>query len=225
VPAASLTSSITSAIGNHGIYAVFTLMMVGAVLPIGSELVMVYGGALASGAFASQHVAVFGSQVDTPFWAWLAVVVAGILGNLAGALIGWAIGWYGGRPFLLRRGRWLHVSEERLDRGHAWFERFGTAAVPLGFVLPFVRSFVAIPAGIARMPLAHFIGLAAIGVSVFCAATAAGGWALGSSYESLSGGLRYVDVAVVALLAVGVVYLVVRWRRRRSTTIESRVSP
>jgi membrane protein DedA with SNARE-associated domain len=221
VPVASLSSSITSAIGNHGLYAVFGLMALGAILPVGSELVMIYAGAVASGAFASQHVVLFGSRVSTPFWAYLAIVTAGVAGSVVGAGVGWAIGALGGRPFLLRYGRFLHVTEARLDRAERWFDGRGRAAVPLGFALPLVRSFVAIPAGIIRMPLWHFLPLAALGSAVFAFALAGAGWALGDSYRSFRDAFKYVDVAVLVLATALVVYLIVRWRRHRSTTIRS----
>jgi membrane protein DedA with SNARE-associated domain len=208
VPVASLTSSVTSAIGNHGLYAVFGLMALGAVLPVGSELVMIYGGAVASGAFASQHVAFFGTKITTPAAAYAAIVAAGVAGNLLGALFGWTIGYVGGRPFLLRFGKYIHVSEEKLDRVEGWFTRYGSAAVPVGFALPLVRSFVAIPAGIARVPLVRFLVLAAIGSLAFCLGMAAGGWALGSSYRHFRHAFVYVDYAIVAGAVLLVAYLI-----------------
>jgi predicted metal-binding membrane protein len=89
---AGLTSSLTSLIGNHGIYAVFLLMAIDAVLPAASELVMVYAGALAAGAFAGQHVDVFGARSSTPACAYGATALAGTLGSLGGSIAGWAIG-------------------------------------------------------------------------------------------------------------------------------------
>ena len=85
---ASVSGSLTSFIGNHGLYAVFGLMAIDAVFPAASELVMVYAGALAAGAFASQHVTLFGSRVTTPFWAFLAMALAGTIGYLVGAIAG-----------------------------------------------------------------------------------------------------------------------------------------
>src|SRR6059058_1192960 len=99
---ASVSGSITSFVGDHGLYAVFALMAVDAVFPAASELVMLYAGALAAGGFASQHVTLFGSRVTTPFWAFLAMALAGTIGYLVGSLAGWAIGAYGGRPLLER---------------------------------------------------------------------------------------------------------------------------
>src|SRR4051812_27812716 len=95
-PVASLTSSVTSFIGDYGLYAVFLLMVVDAVLPAASELVMLYAGALAAGAFSGQDVVLFGERIDSHFWAYVAMSLAGVLGNTVGSLIGWGIGAYGG---------------------------------------------------------------------------------------------------------------------------------
>src|SRR5712691_3866453 len=100
---ASLTHSITTAIGNHGVYAVFGLMALDAVFPAASELVMVYAGALAAGAFAGQHVTLFGSRISSHFGAYVVMALAGTTGYLVGAIVGWAIGVAGGRPLLERR--------------------------------------------------------------------------------------------------------------------------
>src|SRR5206468_1222695 len=104
-------------------------MAIDAVLPAASELVMVYAGALAAGAFASQHVTLFGSRIGSGFWAYVAMALAGTLGYLLGALVGWAIGRYGGRPLLERRGRFLHLSPARLERAERWFDRWDDWAV------------------------------------------------------------------------------------------------
>jgi len=150
---ASVTGSITSAIGNWGLYAVFLLMLLDAVFPALSELVMVYAGAIASGAIAGQSVTLFGHTISTPAWAFVTMALSGTIGYTVGAVIGWGIGIYGGRPLLERRGRWFHLGPERLERAECWFERFGDAAVFLGRLTPVVRSFCSIPAGVFRMPL------------------------------------------------------------------------
>jgi membrane protein DedA with SNARE-associated domain len=216
----SLTGSVTSFVGDHGLYAVFLLMLAAAVLPTASELVMLYAGALASGAFASAHVTAIGHRIDTPVWAYLAVTLTGVLANTLGAIGGWVIGSLGGRPFLERHGRWLHVNAEKLARAERTYHERGALAVPIGFALPVVRSFVAIPAGIVRIELRRFVPLALVGTAVFCFAIAGLGWAVGSSYERIHGDLRYVDVAVVVLAVVAVALLV--GRRRRSTRLARR---
>jgi len=214
---ASITGSITSAIGNHGVYAVFGLLVLAAVLPAASELVMLYAGALAAGAFAGAHVVLFGDTIRSHGAAYLAIVVAAVLGNLVGASVGWLIGDYGGRPLLEKHGRVIHVTPAKLDRAERWFDRNGSLAVVLGFATPVVRSFVAIPAGIARVPFVRFLVLAAIGCSAFCFALAGVGWAVGSSYESVR---RYVDYVVVAGIVLVIVVLVVR--RLRSSRLRRR---
>src|SRR5579884_2664549 len=127
MPVASLTHSITHFVGANGIYAVFVLMAVDAVFPAASELVMVYGGALASGAL--------GHRVDVLGWhttgagAYVSVVVAALIGYQLGAVVGWWIGERGGRPFLERRGRWFHLDAARLERAERWFARWDAWAV------------------------------------------------------------------------------------------------
>ena len=220
MPLASLTSSITTAIGDHGLYAVFALMLIDAVFPTASELVMVYAGAVASGAFVSQHVVLFGWHVPYGFWAFVAMAVAGTVGYVIGSLIGWAIGFYGGRPFLERRGRWLHLSKDKLDRADAWFEHHGDSAVLIGRVTPVVRSFISIPAGIARMDLRRYTLLTLPGSAAWAFALAGAGWGLGRSYETFHKDFRFVDYAVAAAVLIVAALLLARWRRGRSTTIE-----
>src|SRR4051794_11403774 len=121
---ASSLAGVISLLAHHGVLAVFVLMAVDAVFPAASELVMVYGGALASGALAHQlHFA--GSPVDSNLVAYLLIATAGTLGYLVGAIGGWAIGLYGGRPFLERHGRWFHLGHDRLERAERWFGRWG----------------------------------------------------------------------------------------------------
>ena len=92
MPLASLSGSITSAVGNHGIYAVFGLLVVAAVVPVASELVMLYAGAVAGGAFAGVAVHVFGTTVHSHVWGYVWMALAGMLGNVLGAAAGWALG-------------------------------------------------------------------------------------------------------------------------------------
>jgi membrane protein DedA with SNARE-associated domain len=205
---------MTTLIGNHGLYAVFLLMLIDAVLPAASELVMLYAGALVAGAFAGQNVVLFGSRIDSHFWGFVAMSLAGVVGNTIGSVIGWAIGFYGGRPLLERRGRWLHLGPENLDRAERWFARWGDWAVFLGRVTPVVRSFVSIPAGVAKMPLGRFTVLTALGCVPWCFGIAGAGWALGSRYERFHHDFRYVDIAVLVFLVLFAVWFFVHRRRR-----------
>ena len=105
------------------------LMALDAIFPAASELVMLYAGAIAAGAFGSQGVRSFGVHFAPGVGALLVMALAGTLGYLVGALIGWAIGRYGGRPLLERHGRWFHLSPAKLDRAEAWFDRWGNLGV------------------------------------------------------------------------------------------------
>lgn len=216
----AITDALTELIGDHGIYAVFVLMFVDALLPAASELVMVYAGAVAAGAFAGQSVVLLGEPIESNFWAYVAMASAGALGYILGSIAGWAIGYYGGRPFVERRGRWLHVTPHTLDRAEAWFDRFGDWAVAIGRVTPVVRSFIAIPAGVFRMPLGRYTLLTIPGSVLWAFAFAGAGWAAGSQWEDFHHSFRYAEyvvaAAVLVLIAAGV------WRHRRGARIDGR---
>jgi membrane protein DedA with SNARE-associated domain len=211
---ASISGSLESLIGNHGLYAVFGLMLIDAVLPAASELVMVYGGALAAGAFSGQHVVLFGERLDSGFESYLAIALAGTIGYTLGGIGGWAIGLYGGRPLVERRGRWLHIDEQKLERADRWFERFGDAAVFIGRLTPVVRSFVAIAAGVVRMRFWPYTIFTLLGSAVWCFGLAGAGWGLGSSWEKFHHGFRFADYAVAVLVVAAAAYLLVRRRNR-----------
>ena len=211
-----ITSSITSAIGDYGLYAVFLLMLVDAVLPAASELVMLYAGAVAAGAIAGHDVTLFGSEVHSTGWAYLAMAMAGVLGYTLGSVLGWGIGRAGGRPFLERHGRWVHVTPERLTRAEAWFDRYGDAAVLISRVVPVVRSFISIPAGVVEMPLGRFTVLSFVGTIPWCFGLAGAGVALGSGWERFHEGWRYADYVVVGLVAVGVLVIAARIVQKRA---------
>ena len=222
MPVAGITNSVTSLIGNHGLYAVFGLMAIDAVLPAASELVMVYAGALAAGAFAGQNVDLFGTRISSRPSAYVAIALAGTLGYLLGSIVGWAIGLYGGRPLLERRGRWLHLGPEQLDRAERWFDRWDDLAVLVGRVTPVVRSFISIPAGIFRMGLWRYSVLTLIGSAIWAFGLAGAGYGLGRSYERFHHDFGYVEYAIVAAIVGFAAYLLVRWRR--SSRLSDRAS-
>jgi len=215
VPAASITSSLTQFVGDYGLYAVFVLMMIDAVFPAGSEIVMLYGGAIASGAIAGSSVTLFGYQFSSGLPAYLAIVIAGSVGYLIGAVIGWRIGVRGGRPYLERHGRWLHLDEAKLNRAEAWFQRFGDWAVLFGRLTPVVRSFISIPAGIFEAPLRRYTVLTLIGSTVWCLVFAGIGWAAGASWESFHHAFRFADAAVAALVLGAAAWLAWHFLRGR----------
>jgi len=210
-----LTDAVTSAIGDYGLYAVFLLMLVDAVFPAASEVVMVYAGAVASGAFADQDVVLFGTQIDQGFTAYLAMALAGTIGYTVGAVLGWAIGLYGGRPYLERHGRWLHLDHEKLERAERWFERWEDWAVFLGRLTPVIRSFVSIPAGVFEVPFVRYTVLTFLGSAVWCFAFAGAGYAAGANWEDFHHAFRYADYVVAAAVVVGAAWLGWRYRKKR----------
>jgi membrane protein DedA with SNARE-associated domain len=211
----SVTDALTSFIGDQAVYAVFVLMFVDAMLPAASELVMVYGGAVAAGAFAGQDVVVFGKEVLSGWQAYLVIVAAR---SVRSARWWWAIGDYGGRPLVDKHGRWLHLSHDRMARAERWFDRWGGWAVFLGRITPVVRSFVSIPAGVFRHPLGPYTVLTFIGSTLWCLLFAGIGWAVGESWEEFHHSFRYVEIAVVTLLVIGLAVFVLR---RRTSKLDS----
>jgi membrane protein DedA with SNARE-associated domain len=206
---------VTSLLANHGLWAIFILMAIDAVFPAASELVMVYGGALASGALVHE-IDVFGHPA-MGFWAFVAVVLAGTLGYLAGSIGGWAIGLYGGRPLLENHGTLVHLSKEKLDRAERWFDRWEDKAVLFGRVTPVVRSFISIPAGVFEVQLGRYAILTAIGSLAWCLLFAGIGWGLGTSWDSFHHRFDYVEYALVAGIVLFVGYLLIRRRRSIAT--------
>src|SRR3954468_16521312 len=213
---------MTSWLAHYGVLAVFLLMLVDAVFPAASELVMVYAGALASGALAHE-VDLLGWHVSG-FTAYLVVVLAGVLGYQIGADLGWWIGIRGGRGLIARHGRWVHLTPGKLDRAEAWFGRWDTWAVLVGRVTPVARSFVSIPAGVFETPFRRYNVLTLIGNSIWCLVLAGAGWALGRNWDTLHHDFRFVEIAVV-LAILAVVALWVLRRRRPATMRPGRVDP
>lgn len=183
-------------IATYGYVAVFLLMLAeSACIPVPSELIMTFGGAIAAGAIHGAHLSLAG------------VIVAGVLGNVAGSYVAWAVGRYGGQAALRRWGGRFWIREHDLDRATAWFERHGPMAVLIGRLLPVVRTFISLPAGIAGMAPVRFGVYTTIGCIPWTAALAAAGYALGANWQSISNGFHgptYVIAAgVVVLIAVG----------------------
>ena len=215
----ALTDHVTSLIGNSGVLAVFGLMFIDAVFPAFSELVMLYAGALAAGAF-SQSVVLFGHPIGSRPLAFVTMVLAGTIGYTLGSLAGWALGIYGGRPFLDRHGRWFHLSQGRLGQAERWFNRFGRLAVLIGRITPVARSFISIPAGVFRARLASYTVLTFIGSTLWCIGFASVGFALGTRWKEFQRYFHYVDYTVLAVLVAGVALIILR--RWRSTKLAGR---
>jgi membrane protein DedA with SNARE-associated domain len=193
-------------IASYGYLAIFVLMVAeSACIPVPSEVTMVFGGALAAGAIAGAHLN-------------LALVIAvGVAGNVAGSYIAWGVGAYGGRAAWRRWGRYILLRPEDIDRADGWFKRHGAKAVFFGRLLPVVRTFISLPAGIARMPPARFGIYTLAGCIPWTAALAWAGYAVGANWQhvvSAFHGATYVIAAVIVLLVIAVIVILVRRRIR-----------
>jgi membrane protein DedA with SNARE-associated domain len=206
---ASVTESLVNIawhfVRDAGYPAIFVLMAAdSACIPIPSEATMMFAGfAVASPGQAHHHLTL------------ILIIVAGVLGNVVGSAIAWAVG-YGGRIELVERhGRLLHLKPSHLAWADRWFSRYGSAAVFFSRMVPVVRTFISLPAGVARMPFGRFITLTIAGVIPWVIAWAVVGDAVGNNWKSVRHSLDYVDYAVVVLVVAAIGYAVVRaWRRR-----------
>jgi membrane protein DedA with SNARE-associated domain len=193
-------------IASYGYLAIFVLMVAeSACIPVPSEVTMVFGGALAAGAIAGAHLNL------------VLVIAVGVAGNVAGSYIAWGVGAYGGRAAWRRWGRYVLLRPEDIDRADGWFKRHGAKAVFFGRLLPVVRTFISLPAGIARMPPARFGIYTLAGCIPWTAALAWAGYAVGANWQhvvSAFHGATYVIAAVIVLLVVIAVGLLVRRRVR-----------
>ncbi len=173
----------------------------------------------------------FPSEIIMPLAGWLLVKEAGhgvewllmaafygALGNLLGSLVAYGLGSWGGRPLLQRYGRYVLVSQRELEMADAWFQRYGEAAVFFSRLLPVIRTFISVPAGVARMNIWRFSALTFVGSYPWSLALAWGGYLLGENWERLSDWLRPVAIP----MAVALVLLVVYYFYRRLRHVLSR---
>jgi membrane protein DedA with SNARE-associated domain len=218
-----ITDSVTDLIGNYGLYAVFVLMLVDAVFPAASEVVMVYAGAIAAGAFAGQSVTLFGYEFESGFPAYVAMSLAGTIGYLIGSIGGWWLGVRLGRPWLEQHGRWFHLDTHKLDRAERWFDRWEGWAVFIGRVSPVVRSFISIPAGVFKARFWPYFWLTLLGSAIWCFAFAGAGWAAGANWEKFHDAFKYVEYLIVVAIVAAAAFLVWRYVRRRRTPVDEPV--
>jgi membrane protein DedA with SNARE-associated domain len=146
------------------------------------------------------------------------IILAGLIGSMVGSWIAYAVGRGGRLELMERHGAKLHMGPAQIDRADRFFQRYGEPTVLFGRMVPLVRAFVSLPAGIARMPVGRFTVFSLIGTIPWVAALAFAGHALGGDWTSVRKAFEYVDYAIVALIVVGVVYAIIRRRSRGSPT-------
>ncbi len=206
---------MTEEIARYGYLAIFVLMVLeSACVPIPSEVTMLFGGALVSAPFLAPD-----QQLE--FWA---VVAAGTLGNLVGSWIAYGAGYAGGRPLIDRWGRYLLIRPHEVDRAHDWFERHGETAVFGGRLLPVVRTFISLPAGVVRMRFWRFTIFTLAGCFPWCLLLTWLGYLLGERWDTVERIVRPFAWAIaIAILVAGIWFVRRRIHMIRSEEQERRL--
>jgi membrane protein DedA with SNARE-associated domain len=195
---------------SAGYAAVFVLSFISSMgLPVGSELAIIGGGALASGEVLTHS----GKSLNLAI-----VILLATLGEVLGSAAGYAIGRYGGRALVDRVGKYVLLTHRDLDRAEAWFARRGEPVVFFGRFIPLLRSFVSFAAGLGEMALAKFFLYTVIACAIWCTALASIGYGLGSTYAKVVSDFGDVGYVLAALAVIAVV--VVFWHRYRAYKAE-----
>lgn len=188
-----VSTVITGLIVDFGYLGIFiTMALESAALPVPSEIIMPFAGFVA-----------FQGKLD-----FLLVVLAGTLGNLVGSIILYYVGLKGGRPLLVRYGRYILVSEREIKIADEWFRKFGSKVIFIGRMLPIVRTFISLPAGTTRMDFKKFCFYTLIGSVPWNLALAYTGFVLGENWAEVESLLRQFDMAIIAVAAIALAYIV-----------------
>ena len=201
----TLSNFVISVIEQFGYAGVFVAMgLESACIPLPSEVIMPFAGFV-----------VWKGELTL-----IGVGLVGTAGCLAGSLVAYSVGAYGGLPLLERYGKYVLIRKSELDRAHTWFERFGEIAVFVGRVLPIVRTFISLPAGVARMDVKKFSLYTVLGSLPWCFGLAYVGVLLGPHWSDLEALFRYLDIVVIAGI-IGLVGYLIYHRKRIVSHIRS----
>ena len=196
------TDFVTGEIARYGYVAIFVLMVLeSACVPIPSEVTMLFGGALVSASFLAPE-----QHLD-----FVAVALVGALANLVGSWLAYWVGYAGGRPLAVRWGRYILIRPHEIDRAHDWFERHGEVAVFVGRLLPVIRTFISLPAGVARMGFWRFSVYTLLGCLPWTFGLTWLGYLLGTRWEQVERVMRPFAWAIAVVIAVTGFW----WVRRR----------
>ena len=186
--------SLFDALGWAGI--VIAMAIESACIPLPSEIIMPLAGWL----LVSDHG-----------YGWSGVVLAaffGALGNVLGSSVAYGVGAWGGRPLLERYGKWLLITRRDLDRTDRWFAERGDVTTFAGRLLPVVRTFISLPAGIARMPFGRFVAYSFAGAFLWCLPLTAIGYHWGPQWQSFRDRARFADYPIAAIIVLAVLWYV-----------------
>jgi membrane protein DedA with SNARE-associated domain len=195
-PIVDAATNIIDSLGYAGVFVLMTLES--ACIPVPSEAIMLFAGFNVS----EGDMTLFG------------IVAAGVAGNLVGSWIAYAAGYYG-RIELLEQNRFIHINRRHLDWADHWFQRHGDATVFFARMLPIIRTFISLPAGVARMPFWRFTVFTLLGCIPWVLMLGIIGREVGANWEDWRDKLHYLDYLVVLAIIAGAVYLLLR--RRRAT--------
>ena len=198
-----LVDFATNTVGDLGLAGIFVLMVLeSACIPVPSEATMLFAG----------------FNVDKGEYSLFMAVAMGVLGNLVGSWIAYGVGYLGRVEWLEKHGRRIGIKPHHLEWADRWFERYGTPTVFFTRMLPIIRTFISLPAGVAEMKFWRFTFLTLAGCIPWVFMLAAIGNAAGSKWDDWKDRLHYIDYVVLAGLIIFVVYLVVRRRRAAAAT-------
>jgi membrane protein DedA with SNARE-associated domain len=197
---------VTDLIAKAGYVGIFLLMTLeSACMPVPSEIVMPFAG------FAAQ-------RGDLNFFL---VGIAGTLGCLFGSIVSYVVGVYGGRPILEKYGWYIFISKDKIDLADTWFRKYGGKIILIGRLLPIIRTFISLPAGIARMDFKKFIVYSFIGSVPWCFALAYAGVLLGQNWSALEGYWVYLDMITIAGFICAVGYVAYYYHKNKPQMIKT----
>ncbi len=196
----ALAGFVIYVISSMGLPGIVLLMAIeSACIPLPSEVIMPFSGYL----------------VFTGRYSLWAVALAGAFGCVVGSVPAYYLGMYGGRPLIVKYGKYILMSHHDLDLADRWFARHGEATVFFARLLPVIRTFIAFPAGVARMDMKRFIGYTFAGSLPWCLGLAYVGMVLGERWPTLKGYFHKFDLLIGAVIVAGIVWYVRRHLNRK----------
>lgn len=213
---ASLTEFIQNLYAATGLLGIVLAMAIeSCCIPLPSEIIMPLAGSMLTVSVQASGRHLLGVDPGAPLWLnLLLLALAGSVGSLIGSLVAYGIGYAGGRPLMLKYGKYVLISQHDADKADAFFQRWGTATAFFSRLMPVVRTYISLPAGITKMSWAKFSIYTFLGSLPWCFLLAYLGYVLGANYEQISGPLHYLDGVIVVLVVVLVVLYV--WRHIRN---------
>ena len=196
-PIVQFAVDVVDKLGLPGIFALMTAES--ACIPIPSEATMLFAG----------------FNVSKGDYSLLAITLMGVAGNLVGSWLAYAVGYYGRIELVEKHGHRVHISAKHVAWADRWFEKYGSWTVFLTRMLPIIRTFISLPAGVARMPFWRFTVLTLAGCIPWVLALALIGTGVGSKWHEWKDHLQYLDYAVLAAIVALIVWALIRRRRSR----------